>query len=89
MSRLPNHLTVDPLIRAELVEQMPMLCMQVAPKSELSHRVDEITPLLARYLNDNNTQVHVLCLSPPLSVPPSLSRLFSSVPSLLGSTVGS
>uniref|UniRef100_A0A914V2M0 Uncharacterized protein n=1 Tax=Plectus sambesii TaxID=2011161 RepID=A0A914V2M0_9BILA len=47
----------DPLIRAELVEQLPMLCMNCQQTPGLQHKIDTVLiPLLAKFLDDLNTQ---------------------------------
>jgi hypothetical protein len=51
----------DPLIRAELVEQLPMLCMSCQQTPSLHHKIDSVLiPLLAKFLDDLNTQVRPL-----------------------------
>lgn len=52
----------DPLIRAELVEQFPLLCMHCYQTGNLVHRINDlIVPLLVKFLSDQNVQVRKTC----------------------------
>lgn len=50
----------DPIIRAELLEQIPLLAMHCTQLAKLSqYKSTVLLPLLVKFLNDSNTQVRM------------------------------